>query len=280
MRHLIASLHVVALLAAIVVGQETIKVQGFSEVEAAAASQIGIAGPTQAKSGETVILRLQGTPTIDLTKPLVDQLQWLMGPDRLFAYLQIPKQPMVPLDVEGTIVFSVDGATMRPQVSFPAGEPGEYRFIVDWNFGQNQLVEHIVTVQGDGGDDGNDDGDDGGGDDSNPPVPPPSKLFCMILEETDMRANGLEGAKLNGEIESIASYLDSLRCPYQIQDDDSPGMRQWVELAKSQNRPALLVTAPGQDNRLIGQVYLDDGDKDTRNNAAEVIDDLKKMGVK
>lgn len=130
-----------------------ITVQGFSLSQSAAADPITIAGPTSAKPGEVVTCQLAGTPAIDLTQALVDQLGWLIGAKQMFAYVAMPGQAIVPLDVEGTIVFGAGGATMRPQVSFPVADPGEYRLLIDWNFGQNQLVEHVIVVEGEHGPD-------------------------------------------------------------------------------------------------------------------------------
>lgn len=123
----------------------------------AALGTVDLSGPDTAKSGTTITICLTGTPALELSKPLTDQLQWLMGSDAMTAHVLMPGQPAVPLDVEGTIVFAAGGATMRPQVHFPAGQPGEYRVVVDWNYQANQFVEHVVVVDGDS---------------PNPPLPP------------------------------------------------------------------------------------------------------------
>jgi hypothetical protein len=148
-RFLVAAMCAIAASTASTFGRNgDLTVRGFGPAEAASADAIGITGPTKAARGDKVTLYLTGTPPLNLAEPLMDQLDWLVGDDRMFVYLQMPGQAMVPLDVEGTIVFGAGGATMRPHVSFVAAEGGEYRLIVDWNYRQNQLVEHVVAVEG------------------------------------------------------------------------------------------------------------------------------------
>jgi hypothetical protein len=183
----------------------SITVEAFGPAQAASADQITINGPATAKPGDIVTCTLAGTPSVDLSKPLISQLAWLMGDDRMFVYVQMPGQAMVPLDVEGTIVFSVLGTTMRPQVHFGVADPGEYRLVVDWNYGQNQLVEHICIV--------------GGGpvppdppDPPDPPIPPvpvPAKLSVLLsYEAEDQPSAGPSQADLLTS-PTLRAYLDT-----------------------------------------------------------------------
>jgi hypothetical protein len=154
----------------------SITVAGFTYALTPDAAQIAIVGPDKANPRDEVTLRLNGTPALDLTKPLTDQLGWLMGADRMYVWLASPGQPMVPLDVRGELVFAAAGATMQPIIRFVAGEPGEYRVLVDWHLGQNQLIERVIQV----------------GDKPNPPVPPvppptPGERFVLIVSETKDR---------------------------------------------------------------------------------------------
>lgn len=162
-------------------------------------SGITITGPTEAKTGDTITLYLSGTPSLDLAKPLLDQIIWLTGDDRMFAYLLQPAKPMVPLDVEGTIVFGAAGATMRPHVSFMVPAAGEYRLMVDWNFQSHQLVEHRITVAS-------------GSDDDDPPVPPdptPGKLSVLLSYEAgDQPKVSPEQASILTD-PTVRAYLDS-----------------------------------------------------------------------
>lgn len=246
-----------------------IKVPPFGAEQAAAAEPISISGPDKVKPGDTVICTLAGTPAVDLSKPLVEQLQWLIGPDQMFVFVQMPGSPMVPLEVEGTIVFGASGATMRPRVSFPAGTPGEYRVIVDWNKGQNQLAEKVVVVEG-----GQPDPFPQPDPQPDPgPVPPLSQLYVTILEESSDRSNGLEGAKLAQHLEEVRSYLVGLPVSYQILDDDMPEAQAWLTLLPSPSRPVAVVSAPALNNRLIGV-------ESFGTDAAATIQRLKALGVK
>lgn len=193
-----------------------VTVPGYSPSNAAVADPISITGPDTAKNGEVVTCRLAGTPTIDLSKPLLDQLAWLMGADQMFAYLAMPGQQMVPLDVEGTIVFGASGATMRPQVSFTAADPGEYRLIVDWNFGQNQLVEHVVTVEGD-------QVNPQPGPDPPGPIPHGSPLFFLVLE-TESKTADQETILL-----SIRKHLEQTSHQYRLLDPSQQEKTEWVK---------------------------------------------------
>lgn len=143
--------------------------RGLDQEEAVAADSIGVLGPTEAKLGDEVTLSFSGVPSIDLSEPLLNQLNWLLGDDRMFVYLQTPGKAMAPLDVEATIVFSTDGATLRPQVAFVAAEEGEHRVIVDWNYDQNQIAEHVVTVVGE--------------QEPDPPEPTPGSLSVLLSYE-------------------------------------------------------------------------------------------------
>jgi len=158
MKNILLSLALAAALWQPCPSQEPSIVVHATPASAASAVQgaVDLSGPDKASSGSTVTIYLVGTPALDLTQPLTTQLDWLMGENAMTAHVLMPGQPAVPLDVEGTIVFSADGATMRPQVHFPAGQPGEYRVIVDWNYQTNQFVEHMVVVEGN----------------VNPPLPP------------------------------------------------------------------------------------------------------------
>jgi hypothetical protein len=202
-----------------VIAQEPSVVVHVTQPAAAAATGIDLSGPDKAKSGETVTLYLTGTPAIDLTKPLTAQLDWLMGADAMSAHLQVPGQPMSPLDVEGTIVFAASGATLRPQVRFTAGAAGEYRVVVDWNFGQNQLVEHVVVVEGDSPD----------------PFPDPQPLpdgirVVMVLSESSDRT-----PQEVAQVTALRRQLASLpNCHFQLLDPDTPSIDNWADPFKAE----------------------------------------------
>lgn len=229
MKTLIAFATALLLLALPAIAQEPSVVVHVTQPAAAAATGIDLSGPDKAKSGETVTLYLTGTPAIDLTKPLTVQLDWLMGADAMSAHLQVPGQPMSPLDVEGTIVFAASGATLRPQVHFVAGTPGEYRVVVDWNYQQNQLVEHVVVVEGDS---------------PNPfPDPQPNPLpdgirVVMVLSESSDRT-----PQEVAQVTALRRQLASLpNCHFQLLDPDTPSVDNWAEPFKQEvtNRKLVL----------------------------------------
>lgn len=218
--------------------QDAVTVKGFGQEQVEAADPISIIGPTEANSGNTVVCRLAGTPGIDLTKPLLEQLQWLMGPDQMFAYIAMPGQALVPLDVEGTIVFGAGGATMRPQVSFPVADAGEYRLIIDWNFGQNQLVSHTITV-------GGPDPDPFPGPDPQP-LPPLSKMWVIVVEETKQRTPAQAQILLDP---ILRKWLTTNGHEIRIVDQDQPSadLKGWVAKAGDALPYLFLVGGDGGD---------------------------------
>jgi hypothetical protein len=251
----------------------SVTVPGFTASQAEIANPITVIGPDEADPGDTVTCRLAGTPTIDLSLPLLDQLAWLIGDDQMFAYVAMPGQSLMPLDVEGTIAFGASGATMRPQVSFGVADAGEYRLLIDWNFAQNQLVEHVVVVGGD-----QPDPHPGPDPEPNPNPVPLSSLRVLILLEQDYMMEGLEGAQLNQRVEQVKSYLTSLPCLWSIMDRDQPAASPSIAHLKqaSVNLPALAVyaldQAPEEPSRFIGGVSLAGG-------VDEAIAKLKTLGV-
>jgi hypothetical protein len=237
----------VLLLVAPAIAQEPSVVVHVTQPVAAAETGIDLSGPDKAKTGEAVTLYLTGTPAIDLTKPLTDQLSWLMGADAMSAHLQVPGQPMSPLDVEGTIVFAASGATLRPQVRFTAGAAGEYRVVVDWNFGQNQLVEHVVVVEGDS---------------PNPfpdpqpgPIPAGTRLALILHESSAI--NYKQATVAESVRRHLSSRTEGIPCLYRFLDKDTPSQGSWltpyqeVISAKSLALPVLVVSVlPDRSNNL------------------------------
>jgi hypothetical protein len=246
---------VLVLLTAPVFAQD-LKVEGFGPEQAAVAEPISISGPEKAESGEVLVFRLVGTPAIDLSKPLVDQLEWLTGNDRMYAYVAMPGHAMTPLDVEGTIVFSPQGATMRPQLTFGVADPGEYRVLVDWNYGQNQLVEAVVVVEGDNPDpfpDPNPDPDPEPG-----PIPKGTRLVLVLSEAQEITP--LQAVV----IRSLDNRLRTLPLHrYRLLDPDTPTQGNWGAPYKAKvaelklSLPALLVAVlPDQVNKLSSPYFV------------------------
>jgi len=150
--------------------------------------------------------------------------------------------------------------------------PGRYQvsgIVVDWD---KRLVMPISkTVEVTGKEDP--DPDPRPDPDPDPDPVPVQDLFVLLLEETDDRASGLEGANLNQHLEEVAAYLRSLGADYQILDDDQAAAQEWVALLETDQRPALMVSAPARGNQLIGA-------EPFGASAADTIQRLKALGVK
>ena len=258
-----------ALLLAIQVGaaaaEPGVSVPGFGPAERVAADGIGLVGPTEAQVGDEITIRLTGTPPLDLTLPLIDQLAWLMGENRMYCYVAGPGKPLAPLDVRGELVFSQNGATMQPLLRLACASPGEYRILCDWNSGQNQLAEHRIVVGGAAP----------GPDPPNPPLPPivTDPIVCIIMESDD-QAKGLEGARLNGHIAQVRAYLIATGVAWQMMDEDQEAARSERDLMVAQNvtSPALVIR--DRSNPAVVTVLAFGADAD------ETIAKLQKMGIK
>jgi len=141
------ALAIVLLLCAVAPAQDVV-VPGYGTVEANRAQAITVNGPDTAAVGREVTLRIDGTPAIDLGKPLLGQLEWLTGKGRMYVYIMSPGEAKKPVDVRGELVFSASGATMQPVLRIVCSKPGEHRVVIDWNHEQDQLVEHLIAVDG------------------------------------------------------------------------------------------------------------------------------------
>jgi len=206
----------------------------------ALSADITIDGPYEAEVGNEVALRIQGTPPLDLAKPLVDQLDWLMGPERMVAYLASPGKPLEPLEVRGELVFGAAGATMQPLVRIQPDAAGEYRLLIDWNQGSNQLVEHMIAVEGDDRPDPRPDPD------PDPDPVPPGDRFVLVISETHTRTPG-EAAV----IQTLRRHLEEAGQWYRIADPDQRS--GWLQgyIGEANRRevalPVLMVTVPPTD---------------------------------
>jgi hypothetical protein len=271
---MISRLILILALATPALGQD-LKVEGFGPAQAAVAEPISISGPDKADAGEVVVFRLVGTPAIDLSQPLVDQLDWLTGEDRMFAYVAMPGHAMTPLDVEGTIVFSPQGATMRPQLTFGVADPGEYRLLVDWNYGQNQLVEHTVVVEGDSPDpfpDPKPDPEPQPG-----PIPKGTRLVLVLAEAQEVTA---AQAAVVRSLDSCLRTTPQHR--YRYLDPDTPTQGEWAAPYKAKvqelglSLPVLLVSVlPDTVNQLSAPYFVHAGELPAT--AAEALTKVKEV---
>lgn len=203
---------------------------------------IGLIGPATADAGAEIVLRMTGTPPLDLGKPLTTQLGWLMGEDRMYCYLAGPGRPLVPLDVRGELVFGIGGATMQPLLRVQCGEAGSYRILVDWNSGQNQLVSHVILV---GGEAPKPNPTPGPTPEPSPGPIPTGERFVLIIHES--RDRTAEEATV---LTSLRRYLSSQGQCFRIMDEDTATASNWIapylaELAKREIKgSAVLVAVP------------------------------------
>jgi len=242
--------------------------------ETAEADVITMSGPDVAEPGDEVAVRVGGTPSIDLSLPLTDQLHWLIGEDAMVCYLASPGQELIPLTVRGELVFSPLGPTMELVMRFPVGEAGEYRVICDWNYQTNQLVEHIILVEGEYGPDPQPDPEPEPEPDPSP-NPPLSSLRVRILEESDDYNQGESGALLNDHLEQVTTYLNQIQVDWEVWDDDQPVAAGYKRLLEDQGisaRPALVVSVQPQNSLHFVKPFTASAD--------ETIEMLKHYGVK
>jgi hypothetical protein len=236
MRRLIPLFLCLLLLPPVYGWSQNLDVPGLSAEQLASAQQIGIDGPTKAEVGSEVTLRLTGTPSLDLSRPLVEQLDWLMGSQRMYCFAVVPGVPLRPLDVRGELVFAPSGVTMQPLVRLRIDSAGEHRLIVDWNSGQPQLVEHIINAEKSGPDPDPEP-------DPDPPIPSRPTVVGLIEERDSPAISGREGALLAQHITTIQMYLKKLGIVVETLDDDQPAAQAYVKELDSSgvgSRPALV----------------------------------------
>ena len=221
-----------------------IEVTGFGLNESVKAEQIGIEGPSECEPKQEVVFRLTGTPTVDLNKALMEQLDWLLGDDRMYCYLLSPGQDKKSLDVRAELVISMNGATLQPllRVSDSNGlTVGEHRVIIDWNYGQNQLVEHHFTVKKNDGDDDDNDEDDDEVDPPVPPIPPVSDLRLVLMIEIDNQMEGEIGVKLFEHLEAVKDYLITTKVDWMPLDNSEKEWQDYAVLLENISPPAILI---------------------------------------
>lgn len=107
---------------------------------------LSLVGVDSAKVGESVRLRLDGLPSVDLTKTMNEQLAWMSD---VRIVMDSPKgvtQADYTLDQQLSIKVSPFQWTFS--LDFAAKKPGDYVVIVDWNSAPYGLVHHRISVGG------------------------------------------------------------------------------------------------------------------------------------
>lgn len=226
-----------------------IEVPGFGAVEKSKAEGIGLSGPSTANVGQEVTIRLTGTPPVDLSEPLTSQLDWLMGSDRLFCYLAAPGQPLQPLDVRGELVFGVDGATIQPLLRIVCVGPGEVRILCDWNSGQSQLAEHMITIGGPSPSPIPDPTPEPGPDPAPDPTPPLplSQMLVIVVEESADRTREQAWILLDPTVRKWMTD-NGHRLRILDKDSQSPDALPWIQRATA---PTETVPSPALPRVLI-----------------------------
>ncbi len=247
-------------------GKSDVTSGGSAPQSAPSAGTIEITGPATATSGDRVTFLVSGTPSLDLAEPLLGQLDWLMGDEGMAVYLQAPGQEMASLEVEASIVFADGGATMRPQVSFSVADAGEYRILVDWNYGQSQLVEHLLIVEGEA--------------DPDPPEPEPAALSVLLSYEAEHQTEVDPGQADLLTDPQVRAYLDS-HCVVQ---DGQPAWR-FLDLSKDDgsNMPSAWQTVIARARgKATPWLIIDNGNATYEGpcptNAADLLAKLKQYG--
>ena len=105
-----------------------------------------LTGPDSAKVGESIRLRLDGLPSVELAKTMNEQLSWM---SKVRVITSAPKgvaNSDYTLDQQLSIKVSPFQWTFA--LDFKANKPGDYIVIVDWNEGNFGLTFHRIVVGG------------------------------------------------------------------------------------------------------------------------------------
>lgn len=105
-----------------------------------------LAGPDSAKIGESIRLRLDGLPNVELSKTMDQQLAWM---SKIRVITSAPKgltDKDYTLDQQLSIKISPFQWTFT--LDFKATKPGDYVLVIDWNDPPYGLTFHRITVGG------------------------------------------------------------------------------------------------------------------------------------
>jgi hypothetical protein len=109
-------------------------------------ADLALVGVDSAKIGESVRLRLDGLPAVDLTKTMNEQLAWLSQVRIITSAPKGVAQGEYTLDQQLSIKVSPFQWTFS--LDFSAKKPGDFVLIVDWNESPYGLVYHRISVGG------------------------------------------------------------------------------------------------------------------------------------
>jgi len=192
--------------------------ENLTPATVAASNTLAITGPTGSISaGETVYLEIDGL-TLDEIKAARAAHQFDLT--------------LFPLN-GARVHAAYDWLNDQLELAFTANEAGEY--LIKLHLVREQKLEIagiIVVVEGDNPD----------------PFPHPivQADLITIIEETDDRSLGMEGAKLALHLSQVQLYLKNIHFPYQILDDDQPAaitILKDLPPSLAESRPVLVASA-------------------------------------
>lgn len=207
-----------------------ITIPAFGPTEQAKSQPITLVGPATLNVGEMGVYHLTGTPTVDISKPLLDQLGWAIGVDRMYLYSQSPGSLKLPLIVELKLVIGADGVTCVPVIGFTPRVAGEHRLLTDWHFGQHCLAEILIVVGGDGPEPDPD------------PIPPPpgplAEMWLIVVEDRQQRTPEQAWVLLDP---TVREWMEANGHHFRILDrtKKTSDLMEWISRATAQTEHAL-----------------------------------------
>ena len=207
------------------------------------ASEITLKGPETADVGETVQVRIDGLPEVDLQGVVADEVEWF---DSLTLVFSPPADSAAVMDEE--LTMTVRPFRWRYRIEFQPDEPGAYLVVAAWRYdGADQLVIHRLEVGGPR--------PDPPGPTPDPPTPGPDiqATRVVIVEETEERTPEL-AALLNDP--RLVPLLRDRSLMILDQDATDGSGRQPPELQLYDGQPLPWVLAIDEDGSLAGGVEL------------------------
>ncbi len=174
------------------------------------AGEITITGPIEADIGQTIQLRIDGLPKVDMTAPFAETVEWFERDDLVLLF-SVPSDSNAVLDE--SLTMTVRPFRWRYQLEFNADRPGAYVLVANWKYeNTDQLLLHRIEA---GGIPPDPDPDD--------PVPPPTDgLHAVIVDDENIRGH-LPQSQLN--IFTSIELANWLKENTATADDGGPAFR-------------------------------------------------------
>ena len=203
------------------------------------ADELRLEGPAKAKPGQIVRLQLLGTPPIDVSKPLVEQLGWAS----LMQMKVLSAQDGATLDGSLIVAFPL---SLQLRLEFVAEKPGDYWIVIDWNHEKPQLLTHRITVEGAQPTPGPTPGP------TPDPTPPPGPKYAVIVEESSQRTPAVAAIIKDPSLRDWAAKEGHV---LRVVDKDSQvpaDLEPYVKLAAGKKLPRLIVV-----EKTTGKIFVD-----------------------